>query len=74
MNTHIRADKKNQLLVRTEMRPFDIQVIRDAVANSNTAPTMALNEKLAREYIYKSLHQMLVEHRRAVAAGALVGQ
>jgi hypothetical protein len=35
---------------------------------------MALNEKLAREYIYKSLHQMLVEHRRAVAAGALVGQ
>ncbi|KAJ6588669.1 hypothetical protein B0H19DRAFT_1248290 [Mycena capillaripes] len=68
MNTHIRADKKNQLLLRTEMRPFDIQVIRDVVANLRTVPVIALNEKLARESIYKSVYPMLWEHRKAVAA------
>ncbi|KAJ6632099.1 hypothetical protein B0H10DRAFT_2426955 [Mycena sp. CBHHK59/15] len=38
MNTHIRADKKNQLLLRTEMRPSDIQIIRDAGADANSLP------------------------------------
>jgi len=69
MNTHIRADKKNQLLLRMEMRPSDIQVIRDAAANSESVPAIILNEKLAREYIYKSLQQTFLERRRATAVG-----
>ncbi|KAJ7277287.1 hypothetical protein C8J57DRAFT_1126695 [Mycena rebaudengoi] len=53
MNTHIRADKKNQLLLRTEMRPSDIQVICDAATNSSNLPANILMEKMAREQIYK---------------------
>lgn len=72
MNTHIRADKKNRLLLRTAMRPFDIQVIRDVLAKSRSVPVLALTEKLSREYIYKSLYRILLEHWNGVAAG--VGQ
>ncbi|KAJ7161913.1 armadillo-type protein [Mycena crocata] len=52
MNTHIRGDKKNQLLLRTDMRPSDIQIIRDTAANSNTHPTRILKAKMAREQIF----------------------
>jgi hypothetical protein len=69
INTHIRADKKNQLLLRTEMRPSDIQVIRDVVANSDSVPARAMNEKLARENIYNSMYETLLARKRAVAAG-----
>ncbi|KAJ7436288.1 hypothetical protein B0H11DRAFT_2111080 [Mycena galericulata] len=69
MNSHIRADKKNQLLLRTEMRPVDIQAIRDVTTNSQSVPAVILYEKMARENIYKQMYQMLLEHRRTVAAG-----
>ncbi|KAJ7263501.1 hypothetical protein C8J57DRAFT_1333682 [Mycena rebaudengoi] len=59
MNTHIRADKKNQLLLRTEMRPSDIQVIRDVAANSDSIPATILNDKLAREKVYQGIYQEL---------------
>ncbi|KAJ7230115.1 hypothetical protein GGX14DRAFT_409997 [Mycena pura] len=52
MNTHIRADKKNQLLLRTEMRPFDIQVIRDAATNSDSLAAQVLRAKMRREDIF----------------------
>ncbi|KAJ7161895.1 hypothetical protein C8R43DRAFT_316048 [Mycena crocata] len=52
MNTHIRADKKNQLLLRTDMRPSDIQIIRDTAAGSNTHPARILKAKMAREQIF----------------------
>ncbi|KAJ7712784.1 hypothetical protein B0H14DRAFT_677712, partial [Mycena olivaceomarginata] len=65
MNTHIRADKKNQLLLRTEMRPSDIQVIRDVAANSDSGPAMILNDKLAREKIYQGVYQELLKRRKA---------
>jgi len=65
MNTHIRADKKNQLLLRTEMRPSDIQVIRDVAANSDSVPAMILNDKLAREKIYQGMYQELLKRRKA---------
>ncbi|KAJ7459249.1 hypothetical protein FB451DRAFT_1272310 [Mycena latifolia] len=55
INMHIRADKENQLLLRTEMRPADIQAIRDAAANSNNLPARILREKMARENIYRPL-------------------
>ncbi|KAJ6561495.1 hypothetical protein DFH09DRAFT_1316074 [Mycena vulgaris] len=65
MNTHIRADKKNQLLLRTEMRPSDIQVFRDVAANSDSVPAMILNDKLAREKIYQGMYQELLKRRKA---------
>ncbi|KAJ6605321.1 hypothetical protein DFH09DRAFT_1353800 [Mycena vulgaris] len=65
INTHIRADKNNQLLLRTEMRPSDIQIIRDAATNSNSVPAIILHAKIAREHIYKSIYQTFLECRRA---------
>jgi hypothetical protein len=65
MNTHIRADKNNQLLLRTKMRPSDIQVIRDVAANSDSVPAMILNDKLARETIYRGIYQELLKRRKA---------
>jgi hypothetical protein len=65
MNTHIRADKNNQLLLRTKMRPSDIQVIRDVAANSDSVPAMILNDKLARETIYRGMYQELLKRRKA---------
>jgi hypothetical protein len=65
MNAHIRADKKNQLLLRTEMRPSDIQVIRDVAANSDSVPAMVLNDKLAREKSYQEMYQELLKRRKA---------
>jgi hypothetical protein len=67
MNAHIRADKKNQLLLRTEMRPSDIQVIRDVAANSDSVPAMILNDKLAREKFYQGMYQELLKHRKAAS-------
>ncbi|KAJ7751100.1 hypothetical protein B0H16DRAFT_1724246 [Mycena metata] len=63
INTQIRADKKDQLLLRTEMRPLDIQIIRDAAAGSDSVPARILNAKLAREQIYKSLLEYVRESR-----------
>ncbi|KAJ7804352.1 hypothetical protein B0H14DRAFT_2884433 [Mycena olivaceomarginata] len=65
INTQIRADKKDQLLLRTEMRPLDIQIIRDAAAGSDSVPARILNAKLAREQIYKSLLEYVRESRSA---------
>ncbi|KAJ7891140.1 hypothetical protein B0H13DRAFT_2665837 [Mycena leptocephala] len=70
INTHIRADKSNQLLLRTEMRPSDIQIVRDAATNSNSVPAMILHAKIAREYIYESIYQAFLQRRRA-ATGAI---
>jgi hypothetical protein len=70
MNTHIRADKKNQLLLRTEMRPSDIQVIRDVAANSDSIPATILNDKLAREKVYQGIYQELLKRRKAACEEA----
>lgn len=55
INTHIRADKKNQLLLRTEMRPSDIQIIRDVGADSDGIAARLLKAKMAREHIFRPL-------------------
>ncbi|KAJ6484856.1 hypothetical protein C8R45DRAFT_931297 [Mycena sanguinolenta] len=65
INMHIRADTKNKLLLRTEMRPSDIQIIRNAAKNSQTVPAMILHAKIAREYIYQSLYQKFLKRRKA---------
>ncbi|KAJ7759627.1 hypothetical protein B0H16DRAFT_1720413 [Mycena metata] len=55
INTHIRSDKQDQLLLRTEMRASDIQMIRDAGAESDTLPAQILRAKMAREHIFRPL-------------------
>ncbi|KAJ7651915.1 hypothetical protein B0H17DRAFT_1101724 [Mycena rosella] len=55
INMHIRADKKDQLLLRTTLRPSDIQTIRDAGANLATHSARVLRAKMAREPIYTPL-------------------
>ncbi|KAJ6454823.1 hypothetical protein C8R45DRAFT_1111758 [Mycena sanguinolenta] len=57
INMHIRTDNNNQLLLRTEMRPVYMRVIRDAATNSNSVPGMLFHTQIAREHIYKSTHQ-----------------
>ncbi|KAJ7444042.1 hypothetical protein FB451DRAFT_1295019 [Mycena latifolia] len=53
MNTHIRADKKNTLHLRTDMRASDFQIIRDAGADVEGVPAKLLRAKMAREDLYK---------------------
>ncbi|KAJ7244867.1 hypothetical protein C8J57DRAFT_1363178 [Mycena rebaudengoi] len=55
MNTHIRSDKKNKLLLRTEMLPADIEIIRNAGRGVDGNAVRDLKAKMARETIYKSL-------------------
>jgi hypothetical protein len=52
---HIRADKKDQLLLRQEMRPSDIQIIRDTAADLKTHPARILKAKMVREDIFRPL-------------------
>ncbi|KAF8217053.1 hypothetical protein K438DRAFT_1798218 [Mycena galopus ATCC 62051] len=70
MNRLIRADTSNQMLLRTEMQPCDIQVIRDAAANFDSLPARLLNKRFEREAIYMTVYQSLLERRSAAAAGA----
>ncbi|KAJ7610131.1 hypothetical protein FB45DRAFT_875938 [Roridomyces roridus] len=52
INTHIRTDKKNQLLLRTALRPLDVQAIRDPAANRGTYSAQVIRNKMMRESIY----------------------
>ncbi|KAJ7192715.1 hypothetical protein GGX14DRAFT_479690 [Mycena pura] len=64
LNSQIRLDTKNQFRMRTNMTPFDIQVIRDA-ANPSTAskPALALRVKIMREPIY---HPCVIDEETGV--------
>ncbi|KAJ7801499.1 hypothetical protein B0H14DRAFT_2895220 [Mycena olivaceomarginata] len=53
INEHIVDDKKNQLLLRTEMTNPDIEVIYAAARNENTTAAQLLRAKVARDQIYK---------------------
>ncbi|KAJ7238278.1 hypothetical protein B0H12DRAFT_1237955 [Mycena haematopus] len=55
INTHIRSDKKDQLLLRTDMRASDMENIRDACAERDTYPARILRAKMGREAIFKPL-------------------
>ncbi|KAG1888531.1 hypothetical protein F4604DRAFT_1644807 [Suillus subluteus] len=52
INSHIRADKQNQLRLRTEMTEQDKEVIRAAGRNEDTFPARILKEKMQREQLY----------------------
>ncbi|KDR72885.1 hypothetical protein GALMADRAFT_252216 [Galerina marginata CBS 339.88] len=52
MNTHIRSDKKNKLLLRTPMREIDKELIRQASRNVQSHAPQALRLKVGREHVY----------------------
>ncbi|KAG2089324.1 uncharacterized protein F5147DRAFT_658430 [Suillus discolor] len=52
INSHIRADKQNQLFLQTEMTEEDKEVIRAAGRNEDTFSVRILKEKMEREQIY----------------------
>ncbi|KAF9485095.1 hypothetical protein BDN70DRAFT_871797 [Pholiota conissans] len=61
MNTVIRRDKNNRLLLRTEMTPTDEEIIRHSVTLNlkdtltDTLINTLMKKKLLREYIYRVL-------------------
>ncbi|KAJ7214977.1 hypothetical protein GGX14DRAFT_443524 [Mycena pura] len=52
MNKHVRDDHKNQLRLRTQMQPADVQVIRDAAGNVDTPAARLLRAKIAPDPAY----------------------
>ncbi|KAF7336453.1 Zinc finger, MYND-type [Mycena sanguinolenta] len=68
INAHIRADKHNQLLLRTKMRPADIQVIRDTANYKDMDGGLVerFHAKIARESVYRKIYQKFIERRKAV--------
>ncbi|KAK6996830.1 hypothetical protein R3P38DRAFT_3626026 [Favolaschia claudopus] len=55
MNMHIRADKKDQLLLRAPMRPSDVQIIRDAGAGVDSRAANFMIDKMCRESVFTLL-------------------
>ncbi|KAJ7241786.1 hypothetical protein C8J57DRAFT_1368668 [Mycena rebaudengoi] len=70
LNAYIKADKKNKMLLRAQMRPADIQVIRKAATDPETVPAIMLLTKIAREPIYRPMYQVFVEGRKAATGVA----
>jgi len=55
INVHIRADKQNQLRLRTAMTEEDKEIIRAAGRNEGTFPARILKEKMGREHLYANV-------------------
>lgn len=55
INSHIRADKQNQLRLRTEMTEHDREIIRAAGRDENDEPARVLREKMSREIMYNNI-------------------
>ncbi|OAX38042.1 hypothetical protein K503DRAFT_188332 [Rhizopogon vinicolor AM-OR11-026] len=55
VNLNIRADKQNQLLLRTEMTEQDKEIICSASRNEETFPSRILKEKMKREPLYTNI-------------------
>ncbi|KAJ6448642.1 hypothetical protein C8R45DRAFT_1132851 [Mycena sanguinolenta] len=64
-NSLIRSDTNDQFRLRTELRPSDIQVLRDAAVDSDHVQAMLLHAKIAREHIYQSIYQEFLQRRKA---------
>jgi hypothetical protein len=58
INSHIRADKHNQLHLRTEMTEQDKEVIRAAGRDEDIFPARILKEKMQREHLYGNFAQL----------------
>ncbi|KAG2067525.1 hypothetical protein BDR04DRAFT_1104946 [Suillus decipiens] len=59
INMHIRADKGNQLHLRTEMTDQDKEVIRAAGHNEDTYLARIVKEKMKREHIYAGMVHLM---------------
>ncbi|KAF8972355.1 hypothetical protein BDZ97DRAFT_1913561 [Flammula alnicola] len=59
LNTHIRSDTKNRLLLRAPMRESDKELIRDAGRNKDAHAPQMLKLKMSRESVYVS-HPLVV--------------
>ncbi|KAG1746641.1 uncharacterized protein EDB91DRAFT_1118111 [Suillus paluster] len=55
INLHIRADKQNQLLLRTEMTEQDKEVIRATGRNEESLSVTLLKDKMRREHLYANI-------------------
>ncbi|KAJ7107687.1 hypothetical protein C8R44DRAFT_986854 [Mycena epipterygia] len=64
LNSYIRNDTKNEMLLRMEMRPSDIKVIRDAGAGSDSFNAIILRDKMEREAVFRPLVDW-IKHRAA---------
>ncbi|KAG0692696.1 hypothetical protein DFH29DRAFT_471778 [Suillus ampliporus] len=58
INLHIRADKQNQLHLRTEMTEQDKEVIRAAGRNEDILPVQVLKSKMGSEHLYANVMQL----------------
>ncbi|KAF8175858.1 hypothetical protein BJ912DRAFT_1147013 [Pholiota molesta] len=65
LNSHIRADKKNQLLLRAPMRECDKELIRDAGRNKDGHAPKMLLLKMSREAVYVSYSKEFVDEAAA---------
>lgn len=61
INMHIRADKDNQLLLRTEMTDQDKEIIRAAGRNEDTYLARLVKAKMQREHLYANIVQRRTE-------------
>ncbi|KAJ6465915.1 hypothetical protein C8R47DRAFT_1326374 [Mycena vitilis] len=59
INTHIRADKRDRLLLRTRMVDEDVQVIRDAATDGGERAALLLRRRMARERIFHPVIQVV---------------
>jgi hypothetical protein len=62
MNLRIREDFANAMSLRTEMRPADIQLIYDAQLPPDRPRAACVHffmEKLAREQVFKPIHDLM---------------
>ncbi|KAG2139236.1 hypothetical protein DEU56DRAFT_323939 [Suillus clintonianus] len=58
INLHIRADKQNQLHLRSEMTEQDKEAIRAAGRDEETLPARILKDKMQREHLYANVSQL----------------
>ncbi|KAG1726005.1 uncharacterized protein EDB91DRAFT_78128 [Suillus paluster] len=58
INSHIRADKQNQLHLRAEMTEQDKEAIRAAGRNEDTLPARILKQKMQSEHLYANIVQL----------------
>ncbi|KAJ3497821.1 hypothetical protein NLJ89_g10298 [Agrocybe chaxingu] len=74
VNTHIRSDTSNRLLLRVPMRECDKRLIRDAGRNKDAHPAQALRVKMNREAVYVSHRVEIVTTPDGRTERRIIGQ
>ncbi|CAA7263518.1 unnamed protein product [Cyclocybe aegerita] len=74
VNTHIRSDTSNRLLLRVPMRECDKRLIRDAGRNKDAHPAQALRVKMNREAVYVSHRMEIVTTPDGRTERRIIGQ